>query len=140
MKKLSILLLVSLFAIFNSFAAKEVTIVRKKGRENVDRTVTYRDVTNRIVGNTQRIVCENPGAETCPQPSSVVGESGGCTNVDPNILGDINICAIDQIVISRIKNGETHGIGTSEDGAKYSFTEGEIEGNVASYVLIITVE
>ncbi|MFZ4741927.1 MAG: hypothetical protein ACOYLE_12260, partial [Bacteroidales bacterium] len=130
---------VLLFSIATITFAGSVTITKRNGKKNEDKTVTYKYTYFHIGNGNTTITCTDPGDDKCAA-NSVLPGAGGCTNPDPNPLGNIDICAIEQIVMNRIANGEANGEGTSNDGAKYSYSEGSINNEVASYVLIITVD
>ena len=139
MKKLSILVVLLVIA-FVTCNAISVTITKYKGKVNADKSVTYEYVNTTFKGDKVTVLCKNPGGEHCPAKTDFsVNSGGGCNPLEPNPMPNVDICAIEEIVISRILKGESKGEGTYEGGITYSFVDGVIdEDGVMSYTFTVS--
>jgi hypothetical protein len=137
MKKLLIFLLSILTLICH---AKEVTIIKSNRKKN-DKTgeVTYKYVSVSTTKVRDTYICKDPGDEQCrAYYVQIPGGNGICNPPNPEPIGGTEVCSIEQLIISRISNGESSGDGTFDNGFTYTYSEGRIDKEgVVSYTLTI---
>jgi len=138
--KNSTILVMLFFILITTCNATSVTITKYNGKVNKDKSVTYSYVNITFKDDKVTVLCKNPGDEKCPAKTDFsINNVGGCNQLVPNPLSDFVICAVEEIVISRILRGETRGDGEYEGGITYSFVDGFIDENgVLSYTFTVS--
>lgn len=142
MKKLLILVALFVFSI-NCFSGKPVQKTVTGGKKNDDGTVTYYRVYSAELEKKIVLNCSGKGPNLCSYTYSQVcnGGQGNCYPLNPDPLPNVDICSVEEYVISLIKKGEIKGNGILFENTYYSFTDGSIdEDGIASYELMVNDE
>jgi len=142
MKKLIFLVVFIVFSII-CFAGKPVQKTVIGGKKNDDGTITYNRVYSNETDKKIVIHCSGKGPNPCNYYYSQNSNSGQgtCDPLEPNPLPSIDVCGVEEYIISLIIKGEDKGNGILFNNAYYSFINGNIDNDgVASYEITVCDE